>query len=345
MSSQKALGGFLALAIAALFVVSSCTQSNAPAGYSPAVHPMVAQAALDHVNSDEPPFIQNAIAVQNRHHSNLMSIHGVVGTGVGVDDNNPNQAVVLVFTDHDGVAGVPSDVEGTKTRIEMIGKVTPFSQGYTGTYRPVQCGVSVGNNNECASGTIGCLVDVSGTHYMLSNNHVFARENSASIGEQIDQPGRYDKQCGTSGSIGSLAAFNTISFTSNNSFDAAIASLGSGVSFSSAEASGYTPSSTTVSPTVGLAVKKTGRTSGLTTGKIAGINVTITVGYTGGNATFVGQIYVKGQFIKAGDSGSLMVTQSGNYPVGLDFAGSSTASFANPIGPILTYFGATVVSN
>jgi len=345
MSSKKALGGFMALAFAALFVVSSCTQSSGPGTTQPAVHPMVAQAALDHVKSDQPPFIQQAIDVQNRHHNGLRGIPGVIGTGVGVDDNNANQAVILVFTDHDGVPGIPAFVEGLKTHIEMVGKVVPFSQGYTGSYRPVKCGVSVGNNNECASGTIGCLVDVSGTHYMLSNNHVFARENDASLGEQIDQPGRYDTHCGSSGAIGSLAAFGAISFSSNNSFDAAIASLSSSISFSPTMASGYTPSSTTVSPSVGLAVKKTGRTSGLTTGNIAGINVTITVGYSGGNATFTGQIYVRGQFIRAGDSGSLMVTQSGNNPVGLDFAGSNTASFANPIGPVLSYFGATVVSN
>src|SRR5204863_8431219 len=115
---------FMALAVAALFAVSSCTQSSAPNSSQPAVHPMVAQAALDHVNSDQPPFIQNAIAIKNRHHAELTRIHGVIGTGMGVDDNNANEAVVLVFTDHDGVSGIPASVEGTKTRIEMVGKVT-----------------------------------------------------------------------------------------------------------------------------------------------------------------------------------------------------------------------------
>ena len=49
-----------------------------------------------------------------------------------------------------------------------------------------------------------------------------------------------------------------------------------------------------------------------------------------------------GNFIRAGDSGSLMVTQSGNNPVGLCFAGSSQASFANPISAVLSRFSATV---
>jgi hypothetical protein len=107
----------------------------------------------------------------------------------------------------------------------------------------------------------------------------------------------------------------------------------------------YTPSSTIVSPTLGLAVKKVGRTSGLTTGTIAGINVTIIVGYDSGTARFVNQIYVAGNFIKSGDSGSLMVTQSGNNPVGLNFAGGGGGSFANPIGPVLAAFGAAICGN
>lgn len=117
-----------------------------------------------------------------------------------------------------------------------------------------------------------------------------------------------------------------------------------GRAFTCAEAGGYTPSSTVVSPAIGLAVKKTGRTSGLTHGSITGINVTIQVQYSGGIATFVNQVMTGGSFIRSGDSGSLMVTESGNNPVGLCFAGGSGGAFANPIGPVLQKFGATVCS-
>jgi hypothetical protein len=37
-----------------------------------------------------------------------------------------------------------------------------------------------------------------------------------------------------------------------------------------------------------------------------------------------------------------MVTETNADPVGLCFAGGSGASFANPIGPVLQAFGATV---
>ena len=62
-------------------------------------------------------------------------------------------------------------------------------------------------------------------------------------------------------------------------------------------------------------------------------------------ATENGGFYVAGNFIRSGDSGSLMVTQNGNNPVGLNFAGGGGASFANPIGPVLQHFGVTVASN
>jgi len=93
-----------------------------------------------------------------------------------------------------------------------------------------------------------------------------------------------------------------------------------------------------------MAVKKTGRTSGLTHGTVQAINVTIQVQYTGGIATFNGQIMTPANFISAGDSGSLMVTETGNDPVGLCFAGGGGGSFANPIGPVLQRFNATVAT-
>jgi hypothetical protein len=87
----------------------------------------------------------------------------------------------------------------------------------------------------------------------------------------------------------------------------------------------YTPSNSVVAPALNMAIKKTGRTTGYNTATIAGINVTITVGYTNFTAKFIDQIYVaNGTYIEAGDSGSMSVensaTGTNNDPVGLDFA-------------------------
>lgn len=289
------------------------------------------------------PRVQAVAAVQEAHTAALMSRPNVVGTGIGADaSGNP---VLLILTERAGVPDLPTSIDGVRTRVDVVGEVVPFKP-YKGTYRPVPGGVSVGNANECASGTIGCIVIRSGTRHMLSNNHVFARVNAASIGEDINQPGRYDAKpaCNPTGKVGDLADFVPISFSGNNTVDAAIATL-TQTSVCSMVDNLYTPSGTVVSPGVGLAVKKVGRTSGLTTGTITGINVTIQVNYgSPGVATFVNQIYVASTFIRSGDSGSLMVTQSGNNPVGLNFAGGSGTSFANPIGPVLQAFGATICS-
>lgn len=327
--------GFVTLAFAlSLWVGCNQPQENAS-------EPIASQQAgtLSKAN----PAVAAAIAVQERHTQELMAIADVVGTGIGADQNG--KPVILILTRRETQAPLPSAIEGVNTRVDVVGEVRPMA-GYTKAYRPVPCGVSVGNDLECSAGTIGCVVVKNGTRYILSNNHVLARENAASVGERINQPGRYDGRpiCARTGQVATLSAFNIISTTSNNVIDAAIAQYTENNVCTMVD-NLYTPSGTVVAPSVGLAVKKVGRTSGLTTGTIAGINVTINVSYDFGVATFVNQIYVASNFIRSGDSGSLMVTQSGNNPVGLDFAGSGGASFANPIGPVLDFFTATICSN
>lgn len=299
-------------------------------------------AAFDKAN----PQVQAIMSVQARHTDALMSNPDVVGTGIGLgEDGKP---VLLILTKREGVKGLPTAVEGVKTRIDVVGEVRAMA--FTGKYRPVPAGVSVGNTNECAAGTIGCQLTIGGSRFALSNNHVFARENAATIGEGIVQPGRYDTKprCAQSESVATLSDFEPIVFSTSadNVMDAAIARYADNVSTMCSMVNNlYTPSSTVVAPSLGLAVKKVGRTSELTTGTISGINVTLNVGYSAGTARFVNQIYVKGSFIRSGDSGSLMVTQNGNNPVGLNFAGGGGGSFANPIGPVLVRFNATVCAN
>jgi PKD repeat protein len=101
---------------------------------------------------------------------------------------------------------------------------------------------------------------------------------------------------------------------------------------------------------VGMGVQKYGRTTGHTFGTVAETNVTVAVCIEARGpfscaraATFVGQFTVTdGSFSAGGDSGSLIVTSSGNNPVGLLFAGSSTRTIANPIQVVLDRFGVTI---
>lgn len=281
---------------------------------------------------------ERARLVKERNEARLLAKRGVNGVGVGQnDDGTPN---IVVFTKDANIADLPAELEGHKVKRVHVGEIKAL--GFTGTYRPVPTGVSVGNQNEGSSGTIGAVVTKNGYRYILSNNHVLARSNAARVGETIVQPGRADAYA--PGKVAVLSAYKPITFGyQTNQIDAAIAQYTTSNNSWTVN-NYYRPSPYIRSPYVGLAVKKVGRTTGFTRGTIAATNVTVNVGYPGGTATFTNQIYVASAFIQAGDSGSLMVTESGNYPVGLNFAGGTNAGFANPIGPVLQYFGVQIAS-
>lgn len=276
--------------------------------------------------------------VKEKHEAKLLGKKGVNGVGVGQnEDGSPN---IVVFTKDNNATDIPAELEGHKVKRVAIGEIKAL--GFTGKYSPVPIGVSVGNQNEGSSGTVGAVVTKNGYRYILSNNHVLARSNAARVGEAIVQPGRADAYAPAR--VATLSAYRTITFgNTNNIMDAAIAQY-SASNTSWAVNNYYRPSPYTRAAYVGMPVKKVGRTTGFTRGKIAATNVTVNVGYPGGTARFTNQIYVASTFIQAGDSGSLMVTESGNYPVGLNFAGGTNAGFANPIGPVLQYFGVKIAS-
>lgn len=235
---------------------------------------------------------------------------------------------------------------------------------------PIQLGTSGGNIKDsskgfCCGGTLGALVqDAASIQYILSNNHVLARTNLATLGEDIIQPGLIDQMpvCAkdANDAVADLSNFIPILFkakgvTPTNTIDAAIAQVRLGaVDPNGAILDIGTISSATLSPTLNLPVKKSGRTTGLTTGTITSVNVTIDVSYSktcgAGNQTarFVNQVFVSpGSFLGSGDSGSLMVEDVATAPraVGLLFAGSSTVAVANPIQTVLDAFNVTMVGS
>src|SRR5690242_9242432 len=172
---------------------------------------------------------------------------------------------------------------------------------------PISLGTSGGNINDrtrafCYGGTLGALVqDANGAQYILSNNHVLARTNAAKLGEDIIQPGLIDQSpvCAqdSSDAVADLSRFVPIQFkgkgtTQPNTVDAAIAAVRSGAVDSKGSILDIGMiSDTTLQPGIGLAVKKSGRTTGLTTGSISAMDVTVDVSYgSGKTARFVDQI-------------------------------------------------------
>jgi hypothetical protein len=233
---------------------------------------------------------------------------------------------------------------------------------------PIQLGTSGGSsidlaNGYCCSGTLGALVkDQSGTLYILSNTHVFAGDSVpggnnkvAADGDDIDHPGFVDTSCGRTTNIvvADLSDWSPIVPGGITKVDAAIAQIRGGmVSPDGSILEIGTLSSTTLPAFVGLAVKKSGRTTGLTRSTVTGLNATINVGYStecagsSYTSTYTGQILVKNRrFLAGGDSGSLLVEDVATNPraVGLLYAGSNTIAVANPINDVLTFFGVEMV--
>lgn len=92
-------------------------------------------------------------------------------------------------------------------------------------------------------------------------------------------------------------------------------------------------------PTLGMNVRKFGRTTGYTEGMITLLNATVSVNYvtSAGSRTarFTGQVICE-PISQGGDSGSLVVDAASQNAVGLLFAGSPLATIFTPIDVVLS---------
>lgn len=230
--------------------------------------------------------------------------------------------------------------------------------------RPAQGGYSVGHFAITAGTIATCVYDIlpggstnppapgSGIprrYYILSNNHVLANSNNANLGDPVLQPGPYDGGTGPADVIATLSRYVPITFEPpipraqhRNLVDAAIAEGQFHDLSREIYWSGYVRGwRQRNSLSVGDWVKKTGRTTSFTTGRVTAINATIDVGYGGGRvARFVDQI-VTTNISAPGDSGSL-VTDLDNFAVGLLYAGSSVATILNHIEYVRSLLGVEV---
>jgi hypothetical protein len=209
------------------------------------------------------------------------------------------------------------------------------------TTRNMHFGVSGGNIKDisrlyCCSGTLGALV-TNGT-----------TQDRAAVGEDISQPGLIDNGC----SPATIVADFTKAVLLGNNVDCAVAALRAGTMDSTGFIEGIgTISSVIKAPAVGLAVEKSGRTTGTTTGTIGSINTSVNVQYQircGQGRTYIvrytNQVVINSStFSAGGDSGSLIVTNSTcHQPVALLFAGGTNTTIANPIGEVMTKLGSAL---
>ena len=367
---------FLSMLVATV-LVAACSEPNGTGADATAPD---LQAA---VVPGSPAFEQEmgaALAAQAAFGDELMGRAGVVGTAVGLSAVGRPVLMVLV---EDASVSVPGLLGGVDVRPFVTGRIyalrqeVPRAPGGNGggrggggggdtsgsldrtarQPRPVPIGVSTGHP-AITAGTIGARVvrvrdGVENVYYALSNNHVYADVNTASVGEAVLQPGTYDGGTSPDDDIGTLSDYVPINFAgANNVIDAAIALTTTDDLGNATGGDGYgTPRAQTIEAAINMPVQKCGRTTDCTQGSVWALNATVTVDYGGGQvARFVNQIVVTpGSFSAGGDSGSLIVAggrgkskADDGRPVGLLFAGSASVTIANPIDAVLGAFGVTI---
>jgi hypothetical protein len=318
--------------------------------------------------------------VKQKHESDILSKPNVIGVGVGHRETGGQvldelAVKVLVVQKVPRVslsaqAMVPPEVDGVRTDVIQVGEIRAL-QARTDRWRPAPGGVSLGHY-QITAGTFGCVVwdRSTGDRLILSNNHVLANSNDASIGDPILQPGPYDGGTVNNDTIAHLLRFCPIQFTEQpgscslastyavvgnivailsgskhrvqviqanpqavNLVDAAVAKPVDDAMISNeilevGEITGTTPA------VLGMGVRKSGRTTGYTTGSISVIDATVDVSYGAGRtARFENQL-VAGPMSQGGDSGSLVVAEQ-PLAVGLLFAGSDQSTIFSPIQAVL----------
>lgn len=278
-------------------------------------------------------------------------VSNIVGFAIGEklsEDDFTGDRAVLVYVEKklpaselDANAKVPSEIAGIPTDVIEVGEIDALV--YRQRLRPAPGGSSIGHVKVTA-GTLGCLIELSdGTLCILSNNHVLANVNEASIGDPILQPGPVDGGRNPQDLVARLQHFVKISFSSANKIDAAAALTS--FARSSPDHFKFTINPEPVDPALFMAVRKCGRTTEHTTGQIVALGADIRVNYGSRSALFNDQVHIRGAngtiFSQGGDSGSLIITAGSKQPVALLFAGGGVNTFANPIQDVIEGLGIT----
>ncbi|MEO1060005.1 MAG: trypsin-like peptidase domain-containing protein [Actinomycetota bacterium] len=335
------------------------------------------------LESNVPDEFEALAKIQEKATDDLMDRANVVGVGLGLKSTGgeeTDQRCITVFVSAkldsdllDRQDRVPKKISDVPTDVVEIGELmagdawspgstavlddappetsTTGIQRLSARVRPVLGGFSVGHPRVTA-GTIatGCydlrtMPGIPARYYILSNNHVLANSNDASVGDPILQPGVADGGRYPADVIGQLSRWIPIRFHEGgehpcNYVDAAVAE----VPFHQVDRRVYwvgTIKSLYSAPKPGDIVQKTGRTTNFTTGRVQSVNATVDVNYgRGRTARFCRQILTT-NMSAGGDSGSV-VTDRSERGVGLLFAGSSRVTVMNHLNYVQALLGVRI---
>ena len=306
----------------------------------------------------------------------ILKKKNVVAVGRGckfVSGKNTGREAVVVFVSEKEDAKclskndiIPQTIDGVETDVIESGEFYALSADHRKKHRPIVGGIS-GGHSGVGAGTINGF-KLGKEIIIVSNNHVLADCNNAILGDRIFQPGKLD---GNSEEVGYLIDFVPIKFSGAsdcflansivkvcNSFakfvgrstripqpmsnDVNKVDLAWGSAKTSIEVlteilgigkySGYS------FVRVGEKIRKSGRTTGVTSGIVTAVDATAKVNYGGGRVALFDEQFLTTYMSEPGDSGSFGVNKD-NELVGLLFAGSSTTTIYNNFDNVLKELG------
>lgn len=253
---------------------------------------------------------------------------------------------------------VPSKIDRFKTDVQEVGEIrappkeremgivqkikdffSPFSTNHKDKYRPFPLGVSIGHEDITAGTSSFILVDrETADEFPASNNHVLAKSNKGDPGDPIIQPGLIDGG-GSDTKVGELENYIKIKdgvkvdlawFKASEKYDNRVLGVEGKIG-------------SVYSPKVNDELIKSGRTTGVTKGKVKQKQASIKVKYPHETVLLKDQIIVD-DFSEGGDSGSAVFYKEGNilHPSGLLFAGSDRITVVNDIDNVIKESGMNI---
>jgi hypothetical protein len=254
---------------------------------------------------------------------------------------------------------VPTEIDGVVTDVlERTYELQVASEQVTATplaidsghYSPLVGGISIGPSRAVGgfifAGTLGAIVTDNGTgaRAALTNFHVACVDSGWHVGDRQVQPSRIEGGVVPTDEFGQI-----LRATLSSDVDGSVIQLDSGRT-SQGSVADIGPIRGSAAAVLGSAVRKRGRTTGLTHGTVDGLAASVTLNYGDGigSRTLTNQITIATDtsqnplFSDHGDSGSVVVDGTGHV-VGLLFAGGGTTTFANPIASVLSELNVALV--
>lgn len=303
--------------------------------------------------------IAELVAIKERVEEEYLARPGVTGIDVGykvVGGVQTDEVAIRVHVEKKKASvpkaqRVPASIDGVVTDVlertyELQVVRTPLSvsaQADTTHYATLQGGISIGPSRAIGgfvySGTLGAIVtdNVSGQKAALTNFHVACVDSGWHVGDRQVQPSRGDTGVVPGDEFGAI-----LRAVLSSHVDGAVLSIDAGRTTAGTVVDIGTVNGTKPA-TLGMTVRKRGRTTGLTHGSVDGLSLTVSVDYGDGLGVHVltDQVSIATDttqnplFSDHGDSGSVIVDSTGAV-VALLFAGSGTNTVGNPIASVLT---------